>query len=90
MKFIVTIGSTKFLLTVEQLDQLAQALGSAETVEDKYVGAGKGRPGSASDAYVTVLRDPSLTPLSSILTVGVMPDDEYNAIKFFTATHKGV
>lgn len=90
MKFIVTIGSTKFLLTAEQLDQLSHALGSAESIEDKYVGPGKGRPGSASDAYVTILRDTPTAPRSSVLTVGVMSDDEYNTLKFFTATHKGV
>lgn len=90
MKFTVTIGSTKFLLTAEQLDLLSQAIGSAETIEDKYVGSGKGRPGSASDAYITVLRDPANAPLSLTLTVGVMSDDEYNTIKFVTANHKGV
>ena len=85
MKFVLPVGTLKFLLDAQQVARITEVLDGAPRIEDKWMGSGNGRPGSPSNAYLTVLINPAEAPLSSALSVGVMSDAEYNLLKFTTA-----
>lgn len=80
MKAILSISGAKFILTVDQLAAVTAALQGAEAVESKWLGAGKGPNGTNSVDII------STEPMSSRLTVSIMSADEYNALKFMTAS----
>lgn len=82
MRFIVTVGTTKFILDHAQLAALVGALDGAEQIEQKHVGAGKGTSGY-SQSYIDLLR---VKPVSEAFTVQPLPDSEYNTIKLVTAS----
>lgn len=78
MKFVMSINSRKVLLTSEQLEQLAALLGNVETMEDKWVGSGKGTTGSG-DSYIPVIYP--YNPLEH-LNLSLVSDEQVEAIKF--------
>ncbi len=81
MRIVMQIGSTKFLLSTEQLETVTNALQGVECIDNRYVGA----CGNVPSHYVNTLK--SVT-LSDALTFTVCPEEEYNAMKFLTAASK--
>jgi hypothetical protein len=77
MKFVANIGNTQFLLTPEQVAQIVEILGSAEHTDSVW--------DSTTSTSMRILSD---RPLHDSLAFNAMSDDDYNALKFFSATHR--
>jgi len=78
MRFKVKISDHTVLLTSEQLEQLSVLLCNAESMHDKWVGAGKGTTGG-NNAYLLTIHP--FNPLEQ-LTINVVSDEQVEAIKF--------
>lgn len=79
VKFTMMISNRKVLFTAEQVEALATVLADCEVINVQWVGSGKGDNGTD---YTNRL---ATGPVSDLLDMKVMPETEYNAIKFFTA-----
>jgi len=80
MKLTINVDGCSVILSAEQLETLASVLRGCEMVQAKYMGTGKGTNGSD---FMNLLQP---YDLRSNLVVRVMPDDDYDALKFFTAS----
>lgn len=78
MKFTVKISDHTVLLTHDQLEKLSVLLCNAESMHDKWVGAGKGTTGG-NNAYLPIIQP--YNPLEQ-LTINVVSDEQVEAIKF--------
>jgi hypothetical protein len=79
LRFVVNIGTTPVILTAAQVADLANLLSGIPVTETKWVGSGKGDNGGD---YVVRLAHKAV---SDILAVKILPEEEYNLLKFMTA-----
>jgi hypothetical protein len=75
MRYVLSIGGAKYLLTAEQVARIAEVITDAESVTSKWIGGGSGSVNVLSDA-----------PLSERLTINLMSQAEYDLLKFTTAS----
>jgi len=77
MRLIVNINDKDMLLTPEQLEAIADILNECEYIRREY----KKKPDSSEYFYENTLDRVE----QDVLKVSVMPEAQYNALKFFTA-----
>lgn len=80
MKFTINIDGATVILSQTQLEIIADALRDTEMVQSKYMGAGKGTNGND---YLSVLQP---YDIRSQMVIRALPDPEYDALKFITAS----
>ena len=80
MKFTINIDGATVILSQTQLEIIADALRDTEMVQSKYMGSGKGTNGND---YLSVLQP---YDIRSQMVIRAMPDPEYDALKFITAS----
>ena len=79
VKFTLTINNRKVLFTADQVEALATVLAGCEVIHMQWAGSGKGDNGTDYTSRLAAV------PISDLLDMKVMPETEYNAIKFFSA-----
>lgn len=80
MKFTINIDGTNVIVSATQLESIADALRDTEMVHSKYMGSGKGSNGND---YLQLLQP---YDIRSQMVIRAMPDPEYDALKFITAS----
>lgn len=80
MKFTINIDGATVILSQTQLEIIADALRDTEMVQSKYMGSGKGTNGND---YLSVLQP---YDIRSQMVIRALPDPEYDALKFITAS----
>lgn len=79
IRFALALGNRKILFTAEQVAALAEVFAGCEVLNVQWVGSGKGDNGTDYTSRLVNL------PVSDLIDLKVLPEAEYNALKFFTA-----